>query len=248
MLARALRTAAFFGIVSTGSLALANSGTQLPLSQYQAGTEQTSPSLVTNGGYELPGTPNPNPAPTGWVPVGTVQAGTPINTNPAIPPSTLGSFAAQGPLGTNADGQRFTQPVTLAPNTQYVISAYMWNFGQGAVGSNLGDLTVVEVVDPTNALNTKTLGLERAATDMGDAANGYFVYDTFNSSQFPAGAVIEVEGDFGESVQGSRPNIWWQVDNVAITPAANFAAPRLIPEPAALGALALAGVLALRRR
>src|SRR5687767_13093284 len=225
MLARVPRLAAVLVVAATGSLALANSGTQLPLNQYQAGTESTSAALVTNNNFEAPGSPNPNPDPTGWTRTGTVQAGTPIN--PPNPASTVGNFAAQGPLGTNADGQKYTQTVTLAPATSYVLSAYLWNFGQNAVGSNFGDLTVVELVDPTNPLNTKTLGLERTASDLGDGANGYFVHDTFNSSQFPSGAVLEVEGDFGENVTGARPNIWWQVDNVAITPAAQFAPPRL---------------------
>ncbi len=246
MLARASRPAAVLGVLATGSIALANSGTQLPLNQYQAGTESTSPALVTNGNFELPGSPNPNPDPSGWTRAGTVQAGTPIN--PPSPASTVGSFAAQGPLGNNVDGQKYTQPVTLAPNTSYVLSAYLWNFGQPTVDLDLGDLTVVELVDPTNPLNTKTLGLERTATDLGDAANGYFVYDTFNSSQFPNGAVLEVEGDFGETITAARPNIWWQADNIAITPAANFAPPRLIPEPASLALLAPVGLLVMRRR
>ena len=246
MLARAPRFAAVFGILATASLALANSGTQLPLSQYQAGTESTSSALVTNGNFEQPGSPNPNPDPTGWTRTGTVQAGQPIT--PPSPASTVGNFAAQGPLGNNVDGQKYTQTLTLAPNTSYVISAYMWNFGQATVGTDLGDLTVAEVVDPTNATNTKTLGLERTASDGGNGANGYFVYDTFNSNQFPNGAVLEVEGDFGEPNLGTRPNIWWQVDNVAITPAAQFVPPRLIPEPASLGLLIAGAPLVSRRR
>lgn len=124
----------------------------------------------------------------------------------------------------------------------------MWNFGLATVDTDLGDLTVAELVDPTNATNTKTLALERVASDLGDGALGYFVFDTFNSNQFPSGAVLEVEGDFGEMIVGTRPNIWWQVDNVAITPAAQFAPPELIPEPGSLRGLTLAGLLVLRRR
>jgi hypothetical protein len=246
MLARASRFAAVFAFVSTGSVALANSGTQLPLNQYQAGTESTSSALVSNGNFELPGSPNPNPNPTGWTRTGTVQAGQPIN--PPAPPSTVGNFAAQGPLGNNVDGQKFTQTLTLAPSTSYVISAYIWNFGQATVGTDLGDLAIAEVVDPTNATNTKTLALERVASDGGNGANGYFVYDTFNSSQFPSGAVLEVEGDFGETLTGTRPNIWWQVDNVAVTPSTQFAPPRLIPEPASLALFGIGAILGNRRR
>lgn len=231
--------------LGTGSLALANSGTQLPLDQYQAGSETTSSALVTNGDFEQPGAPNPNPSPTGWTQVGTVQAGTPIN--PPNPVATVGSFAAQGPLGNNVDGNKYTQSVALAPATDYVISAYLWNFGVG-IGDGNGDLTVAELVDDTNAFNTVTLALERVASDNGDGANGYFVYSSFNSSQFPAGVTLEVEGDFDGAVAGTRPNIWFQVDNVAITQASAFAPPVLIPEPGALMGLACAGLLALRRR
>ena len=41
--------------LAVSSLALANSGTQLPFTQYQAGSEQTSSLLVTNGNFEQPG-------------------------------------------------------------------------------------------------------------------------------------------------------------------------------------------------
>jgi len=219
-------TASAATLALAAGAALANSGTQLPLSQYQAGTEQTSPSLVTNGNFEQTGAPNPNPNPTGWTREGTLQVGTPIN--PPNPPSAVGNFAAQGPLGSSTDPNKFTQIPTLAPNTNYVLSGYLWNFGVASTASQFGDLTVVELVDTKDLLNTKTISIERVATDMGDAANGYFVYDTFNSSQFPNGAVLEVEADFGENVSGSRPNIWAQVDNVAITPAANFTPPQPI--------------------
>jgi hypothetical protein len=214
-------------LLVASSAVIANSGTQLPLNQYQAGTEQTSSSIVTNGGFEMPGTPNPN-QPTGWTLVGTMQAGTPLN--PPTPAGPVGSFAAQGPLGNNADPNKYTQDITLAPATDYVISAYIWNFGQAAVGTEFGDLAVAEVVDVTNLGNTKTLSLERVASDMGDGANGYFIYDSFNSNQFPSGIVLEVEADFGENVPGARPNIWAQIDNVAITLASEFVPP--IPFPA----------------
>jgi hypothetical protein len=228
------------------SFAFANSGTQLPLNQYQAGSEATSSAVVTNGGFEQPGAPNPNTNPTGWTLAGSFQAGTPIN--PPSPASTVGSFAAQGPLGATAEPNKFSQNVTLAPNTAYVLSAYLWNFGEATAGFELGDLALAELVDPTNPNNTVTLALERVASDGGDGANGYFVYSSFNSSQFPSGAILEVETDLGETITTPRPSIWAQLDNVAITPASQFIAPALIPEPGSLALLAGFGLLALRRR
>lgn len=225
--------------LSLGQIVRANSGVQLPLNQYQAGTESTSSALVTNGDFEQPGAPNPNPAPTGWTLVGSFQTGTPIN--PPSPASTVGSFAAQGPLGSTATA-KYTQTVTLAPGTDYVISAYLWNFGLDF------DLSLAELVDANTPTTTKSLALSRTAADNGDGANGYFVYLPFNSSFFStANPILEVEFDFDENVTGARPNIAAQIDNVSITPASQFAEPRLIPEPASLSCL-LGGLLLMARR
>ena len=231
-------------MLGAGSVALANSGTQGPLNQYQAGTEHTSSALVTNGNFEQPGSPNPNPNPTGWGKVGSFQAGQPVNPNPAIPPSTIGNFAAQGPLGAGAtEPNKFTQTVTLAPNTNYTLSAYLWNFAVDF------DLAIAELVDPGDPSHTQTLALQRTAADGGDGANGYFVFKQFNSSFFStANPILEVEYDQDETVSGTRPLIAGQIDNVAITLTSEFQAPRLIPEPAGLCLLALAGAMALRRR
>ena len=220
--------------------ALANSGIQLALSQYQAGTESTSSALVTNGNFAQPGSPNPNNAPTGWGLVGSFQVGQPIN--PPSPASTVGNFAAQGPLGSTATA-KFTQTVTLAPNTNYVLSAYLWCFSVDT------DLAIAELVDSGNPSSTQTLALTKIAADAGDGAGGYFVYKAFNSSFFTtANPVLEVEFDLDETVAGTRPNIAAQIDNVSITPGSAFAEPRLIPEPATLSLSAGFAALLLRRR
>ncbi|WP_428940472.1 PEP-CTERM sorting domain-containing protein [Fontivita pretiosa] len=220
---------AVVGVVSIALLcasARANSGTQLPLNQYQAGSESTSSALVTNGDFEQPGSPNPNNAPTGWTLTGSFQVGTPIN--PPSPASTVGNFAAQGPLGSTATA-KFSQIVTLAPNTNYVLSAYLWNFGMDF------DLSLAELVDPANPANAQTLALSRTAADGGDGANGYFVYKAFSSNSFSTlNPVLEVEFDLDETVSGTRPSIAAQIDNVAITPVSQFAPPVLIPEPATM--------------
>jgi hypothetical protein len=219
--------------------ALANSGIQLALSQYQAGTESTSSALVTNGKFEQPGSPNPNTTPTGWSLTGLFQVGQPIN--PPSPASTVGSFAAQGPLGSTSTA-KFTQTVTLAPNTNYVISAYLWCFSVDT------DLSIAELVDPNNTANTQTLALTKTAADLGDGAGGYFVYKAFNSSFFSTpNPILEVEFDLDENVAGARPNISAQIDNVSITPGNQFAPPSPIPEPASLCLSGVVAFIVLRR-
>ncbi len=201
--------------------ALANNGTQLPLNSIQAGTEQTSAAVVSNGNFELPGVAGPTA--TGWDRVADMSVGAPL---PALPnpPSVLGSFTARG----SAEGAKYSQTVTLMPNTDYVISAYMWNYGIPGPAPhndlNPGDLAVVELVDVDSAFNTAGIILEPIALDDGDADNGYFAYEGFNSSQFPNGAILEVEVDLEGT--GTRPPVVAQFDNIAITPLALFVPPQ----------------------
>jgi hypothetical protein len=220
---RGASAAAAAVVLAASSVTLANTGTQLPLSQIQAGTEQTSNALVVNGGFEQPGTPGPNA--TGWTRVDDMNVNSPIPPLPN-PPSVLGNFTARGAL----DNAKYSQNVTLQANTDYVISAYIWNFGvPGPAPHNdltPGDLAVVELVDPDNGFNTAGIILEPIALDNGDADNGYFLYDTFNSSQFPnLQAILEVEVDLEGNPGTQRPPVVAQFDNIALTPAAQFIPP-----------------------
>src|SRR5687767_1235281 len=70
--------------------ALANSGTALPLDQYQAGTEHTNASIVGNGSFETV----VGGQPTGWTLSGRFGVGAP--TGPNIEHN--GAFSARGVL------------------------------------------------------------------------------------------------------------------------------------------------------
>ena len=74
-----------------------------------------------------------------------------------------------------------------------------------------------------------------------------FGFRGFNSGAGGNFTVL-VKFDLDEFTAGTRPNIAGQVDNVAITPASQFSAPR-VPEPGSLAVLALTGAgLLVRRR
>jgi hypothetical protein len=229
-------------LAALSPIASGNSGTLLPLDQYQPGTEQVQNTIVTNGKFEnvVAGVP------VGWAPNGTFQVAAP--TGPNTSAAVNGAFAAQGPLGSSIQRNGYSQTVTLAPNTDYFLSGYAWNFSP----INF-DLTLVELRDSVNQTLIKNFSLAPLDGEPPiDGSRGVFGYKSFNSSFFPSGAcVLQVafEYDANTPFPQGRPNISAQIDNVAITPANLFAPPQPVPEPAAAAiAVGLAGIALLRRR
>jgi hypothetical protein len=158
-----------------------------------------------------------------------------------------GSFAAQGPLGSALQRNGYQQTVTLAPNTDYFLSGYAWNFSP----INF-DLVLVELRDGNNNVRNFSLAPNDNSTGPQiDGSRGVFGYKSFNSGVFSGPVTLEVSFEYDAAAQpafpAGRPSISGQIDNVAITPANQFAPPQAVPEPTALGALALAGVVAMRR-
>lgn len=229
-------------IIAVGaSVASANVGTGLPLGDYEPGTEQTDNTIVTNGSFEAVTSGQPN----GWTLQNSHQVGAPVGGNTG----NSGNFAAQGNLGQpdpSAGFNGYSQTVTLAPSTNYVLSAYMWNFGLNF------DLTVAEIRDSSDnfVTNIALTRQDASAQDPGlilDGSQGVFGFRGFNSGAGGNFTVL-VKFDLDELTGGVRPNIAGQVDNVAITPAAQFSPPR-VPEPGSVAVLALAGAgLLIRRR
>jgi hypothetical protein len=150
---------------------------------------------------------------------------------------------------------KYVQTITLAPNTGYYISAYLWTFSENF------DITLAEVIDPSvvaPASIGKTISLTANASTANDTipplidgSRGVFAYGFFNSSIFSASPSIqvEVEFDFDEfAAAHTLPLIAGQIDNVAITPFAEFQAPQAVPEPASLSMLGIGAAGLLRRR
>ena len=223
-------------LLSVGSIVWGNAGTQLPLSQYQAGTEVTTSGLVTNGNFESVAGADP----TGWVELtGELQAGAPIRA--LAPAATVGSFAAQpqnlGVFDTDPDNYD-QRPIIFDQTKTYVMSAYLWSFGlpgpapHDETDFDPGDMAMAELLklNPDMTVDGTilvTLALERVASDNGDGSNGYFVHSTFPGAMFPNGAVLQVRGD--QDTAGVKPEVYGQIDNVAITELASFVAPSASP-------------------
>jgi len=213
---------------------LANSGVQLRLDQYQAGSESTNNTIVSNAGFEtVDGSNNP----VGW---GTDFFFNQLPTTGAPDPANLpspnnaGNRSVQARNINKALDYGYKQVVTLAPDTDYVISGYLWNYGiSGAPPhddiNSTGDLAVIQLRDPANAFNTAGVILEPTSADNQSASRGFFVYKTFNSSQFNTGSLsamvdLEVQYDPENGFNGARPTLAGQIDNVALTPLDQFSA------------------------
>jgi hypothetical protein len=213
-------------------VAFANSGVQLRLDQYQAGSETTNNTVVTNSGFEsVDGSNNA----TNWgYDVNfneLLKPGTPDAGNPTVPGTATGTRSAQARSITKDFNYAYMQKVTLQPNTDYVLSGYVWNYGIAGAAPhndlNAGDLAVLQLRDPSNYLNTAGVILEPVALDGQSGSRGYFTYKTFNSSQFGTLTVdLEVLYDPNENLFSSRPTLAGQFDNVAITALGSFSSQR----------------------
>jgi hypothetical protein len=241
--------------IACAGTARANSGTQIPLSQIQAGSEQTSPNVILNPSFEaVTGT-----VPNNWLQQGNMRVSAPINPPPNNP-SAIGSLSAQAltnqPVATDPENYHYTTDgtnraiLTFDQTKSYVLSGYLWNFGvpdPDPTDFNPSDLALVELDDINNSATNVNIATFRNS-NVGDAANGVFDYIQFNGSQFPNGAFLDVRGDLGDGFTGQRPDVYAQFDNIAITPADQFVGPTIVPEPASLAMIVLTGILLHRRK
>jgi hypothetical protein len=228
--------------LSVVQVAVANTGTMLPMSQYRVGTEQTNTTTVPNGKFET------TPQNATWIPIeGSTQYAAPIN--PPAQASSVGAFAAQALKNASSNTDRVGQTLpagTFVVGQSYVLSAYMWNFGTKATDpSGILDFAAVEIRDPTNEALLGNISIAPNGSDGGSAANGYFVYATFDG--FSQAARIDLK--FGlNGDPATEPTVFGQIDNVSITPASSFVPPQAVPEPGCLGVVALIGAGVMHRR
>lgn len=230
MKSRVTVLAAFAAGCAVASIASANNGVLLPLDQYQAGTESTNNTIVQNGGFEsvTAGVTD------NWAVTGTVNFAAPAGPNNS---PVNGARAAQYTGNATSEPNMLTQSVNVSANTDYVLSGYLWNYS-----NNGEDLVLLEAIGEGNTFINNVSMLPNFGGL--NAANGVFGYITFNSG---ANTSISLEAEFDMlDPIGGRPALSAQIDNISLTPASEFAAPRAIPEPASLSMLAGLAV-ALRR-
>jgi hypothetical protein len=192
---------------------LANTGTALPLDQYQGGTEHTNSTLVGNGGFETVA----NGQPAGWTLSAPMGVGAPTGANI----EQNGAFSARGLLMFDERGW-YEQPISLLRNKDYAVSAYMW-----AQGSIVGNEAFVEVREGTGELLSELVLTPSDGTT--DGTRGVFMHGTFRSHRGGA-MTIRVGAAAGPRSEPGGPaprTLKGQIDNVAITPLDEFVPPRL---------------------
>ncbi len=201
------------------AVASVQSQTRLNLSTIIPGSERVQ--LVNNGDFQSQGPAEDGeyPSPLGWNRMADMFTGQGVNLTLAN-----GAVVALGRVDGGAGVSMYSRSVRLEPNTSYVLSAYMWNFGSP-------DNSVVTVVDLNDAKNEPQLYLSR---DHSGADQGYFVFGTFNTADTGSNVVLRVFYD-GRTGSGAAPEyfpVGAQWDNIALTRADEF----IPPQPSGSGA------------
>jgi hypothetical protein len=212
--------------VSFGSLASAvpRYYTAAALQDIQPGTESVA--LVPNGGFEDPGNEEPagsglHPDPGSWSRFSDVFAAASLVESP---PST-GAYLARGHVDGGQDAAGYVLWLTLEPDTEYVLSAYLWNFGDA-------DNFVLANVDLNDAPNEAQLSLGPDAWSPG-ASSGYFVYANFDTQDTGTEVLVRAFYDSRSGSGTGEPNgiVGVQWDNIAVTRASDFVPPAPLATP-----------------
>jgi len=172
--------------------------------------------LVQNGDFQFQGpatATNTHPLPTGWTRVGDIFADPGTN---MVQPNA--GVVARALVNGGAPVGQYRRVISLAPNTDYVLSAYLWNMGEAAN-------RVTTVVDFNDAPGEPQLTLSYSDAT---ADQGYFAYRSFNTGTTGSNITLRVFYD-GLTGAGAMATYWpvaAQWDNVAITRAADFVPPQ----------------------
>ena len=182
----------------------------IKLSSLTPGTEWTS--MVTNGDFQSQGPliGNRHPNPPGWSGYGEMSAD--LGTNIVRADHTI---VAKGYVSSGNPVGLLQRTVSLEPATEYVLSGYLWNFGDATNYVN----TVVDFNDVPGEPQL-TLYANPSVAD-----EGIFVYRYFNTAVTGTNITLRVFYD-GLTGTGAASNYFplaAQWDNIAITRASYFA-------------------------
>ncbi len=188
--------------------------TKVKLGLVTPGTEKVQ--LVYNGDFGSQGilVNGSHPYPDGWVnTVGKISADPGINVV-AVNDNVVARVDVTSPAV-----PLYLRFLQLEPNTTYVLSSYMWNFGDSAN-------RVTTVIDFNDIVGEPQMTL---AYNDADADKGYFVYRSFNSATTGTNVTLRLFCD-GFTGTGAALNyfpIGAQWDNIAVTKSSEFVAPNL---------------------
>ncbi len=187
--------------------------TKLKLSTIKPGTERVQ--LINNGDFQFQGplVGTNYPFPSGWSSSVDMYA----NSGSNMVEMNSG-VVARAQVNSSAPATGFSQTVSLDPATAYVFSAYLWNMGDAI--NHAGT-----VMDLNDAPSEPQIVLSFSDSE---AAKGYFVYRSFNTSSTGTNVTVRIFYD-GFAGTGTAPGYYpvtAQWDNLAITKSVNFAAPQ----------------------
>jgi hypothetical protein len=206
------RQAVLVGALLLAAASPAHSQTRVKLSTIIPGTENVQ--LVLNGDFQSQGSltaTNTHPFPTGWSRQADMFADP--GTNMALVNRAVVARAAVG-----ASVCQYKRTISLQPNTDYMLSAYLWNMGDSANHVT----TVIDLNDAPQEPQI-TLGYSDANADQ-----GYFVYRSFNTANTGSNVTLRIFYDslVGTGTASKYYPVGAQWDNLAITPLADFVAPQ----------------------
>ncbi|HEY5914073.1 MAG TPA: Ig-like domain-containing protein [Verrucomicrobiae bacterium] len=192
----------------------AEAQTKLSLASIVPGSENVQ--LVYNGDFQFQGpatATNTHPFPIGWTRLADIYADPGTNLVTAN-----GGVIARALVSGGAAVCMYSRVISLAPNTDYFLSAYLWNMGDAAN-------RVTTVIDLNDAPGEAQLTLSYPEAN---ADQGYFAYRQFNTGNTGSNVTLRVFYD-GRTGSGAAARHWplaAQWDNVAITSAADFMPPK----------------------
>ena len=208
---RSLQRGFVFTLMTLSALVV-HAQSSIKLSSLTLGTEWTQP--VTNGDFQAQGplVGGRHPNPTGWSGFGDIFADAGTSMVKACNEVVAKGYTTGG--GTVALRQR---TVILEPATEYVLSGYLWNFGDATNYVNA-------VVDFNDAPGEPQLTLYAG----GAADQGCFICRYFNTAVTGTNLILRVfyDGLTGTGTAAKYFPLAAQWDNIAITKASYFALPQ----------------------